>query len=77
MNSTWLFQLTVSITVILSTSVVARRLLEITLSKSLLISISLITLFTMLLNILGLYKFSVNILIIISIIPFFFQALEK
>ncbi len=77
MNSIWLFQLTISISIILSTSLVVKNLLEITLSRSFLLSISLITLFIMLLDILGLYKFSINILIIISIIPFFFSSIRK
>ena len=77
MTSSWLFQLTVSIIVILSISLVVRRLLEINLSKSLLISISLITLFSLLLNALSLYKLSINILIIISIVPFFFSSIRK
>ena len=77
MSNTWLFQLTISISIILSTSLVVKKLLEITLSKSFLVSISFITLFIMLLNILGLYKFSINILIIISIIPFFFSSIRK
>ena len=77
MTSTWLFQLTISIFVILSISLVVKKFLEITLSKSFLVSISLITLFIMFLNILGLYKFSMNILIIISIIPIFFLSIRK
>ena len=77
MSSTWLFQLTISISIILSTSLVVKKLLEITLSKSFLVSISLITLFIMFLNILGFYKFSINILIIISIIPIFFSSIRK
>ena len=77
MSSTWLFQLTISISIILFTSLVVKKLLEITLSKSFLVSISLITLFIMFLNILGFYKFSINILIIISIIPIFFSSIRK
>ena len=77
MTSVWLFQLTISISVILSIALVVHRLLEISFSKSFLISISLIILISMLLNFFGLYKFSINILIIVSIIPLFFSKIRE
>ena len=72
MISVIILQLSVTITIILSISLVVNQLLEISLNKSFIISISLIILFSMLLYKLSLYKFTINLLIITSIIPFLF-----
>jgi len=77
MTSTWLFQLTISILVVLSSTLGIKQLLGITLNKSFLVSISFITLFCMLLSTIGLYSLSINLLIIISIIPLFFSSIRK
>ena len=77
MTSVWLFQLTVSIFVIISISQVVYRFFEISLGKSFIFSVALIILISMLLKSLGLYKYSVNFLIIISIIPFFFSKIRE
>ena len=68
----WTLQLSVTIIVILSIALVVNQLLEISLSKSFIISISLIILISMLLYKLGFYKFTVIILAITSIVPFLF-----
>lgn len=75
MTNVWLFQLTVSIFVIISISQVVSRLIKISLSKSFIVSVALIILISMLLKFLDLYKYSVNFLITISIIPLFFSKI--
>ena len=77
MTNVWLFQLTVSIFVIISISQVVSRLIKISLSKSFIVSVALIILISMLLKSLDLYKYSVNFLITISIIPLFFSKIRE
>ena len=72
MISVLILQLSVTIFVILSIALVVNQLLKISLNKSFIISICLIILTSMFLYTLGLYKFTINILIIVSIIPFLF-----
>lgn len=76
MISVLILQLSVTITIILSIALVVNQLLEISLNKSFIISVCLIILISMLLYTLGLYRFTINILIITSFIPFLFVKIR-
>ena len=77
MISVLALQLSVTIIVILSIALVVNQLLEISLNKSFIISICLIILLSMLLYKLSLYKFTINLLIITSFIPFLFIKIRN